>query len=54
MLPDGFAWCEPVRENNDFWNDLRGILVCFYALPRNQHAPQFLGTGFVVGATNDG
>jgi hypothetical protein len=52
-LQQGHFWSEFVRTTDPFWNGVRSSLVGLYAISP-EFTPQFLGTGFVVGTSEEG
>ena len=52
-LQQGHFWSEFVRTTDPFWNGVRSSLVALYAIGP-KFTPQFLGTGFVVGTSEEG
>lgn len=52
-LQDGHFWGEFIRKGDPFWNGIRSSLVGFYAIGP-KFTPQFLGTGFIVGISEEG
>jgi hypothetical protein len=53
QLPKDHYWGEFVRREDPFWNGIRSLLVAFIAFGP-EFTPQFIGTGFVIGADNQG
>ena len=52
-LPIGHQWSEFVRTEDPLWLGVRSALVAFVAM-RQLDIPQFLGTGFVIGTSEEG
>jgi hypothetical protein len=52
-LQEGHFWGEYDRTDDPFWKGVRTSLVGFFAMGP-KYMPQFLGTGFVIGTSEEG
>jgi hypothetical protein len=52
-LPIDHQWSEFLRNDDPIWLGVRSALVAFVAM-RQPDIPKFLGTGFVIGTSEDG
>jgi Trypsin-like peptidase domain len=52
-LPIGHQWSEFIRNDDPLWLGVRSALVAFVVMGQSD-LPQFIGTGFVIGTSEEG